>query len=81
MNLGFSPRKDAQQPPPGTKSGANGTEEPRTCQGGSWFECENQVLGETLPIVGTGLSLTYRSDRVRGRSSAYTVRVLSLIHI
>jgi hypothetical protein len=34
---------------------------------GSIIECENQVLGETIPLTGTTLSLNYRSNR----SAAY----------
>jgi RHS repeat-associated protein len=37
------------------------------CQGGSIIECENQLLGESLPIVGTPYHLTYRAVR----SAAY----------
>jgi RHS repeat-associated protein len=33
---------------------------------GSVIECSNQVLGEDLELVGTGLGLHYRSDRMRG---------------
>jgi RHS repeat-associated protein len=36
---------------------------------GSIVECENQVLGETLPIAGTSTTLNYRSSRVAGRKS------------
>jgi hypothetical protein len=36
---------------------------------GSIVECENQVLGESLPITGTPFSLNYRSSRVPGRKS------------
>ena len=37
-----------------------------TCANGSIIECENQVLGQALPLPGTGMSLIYRSNRVRG---------------
>lgn len=40
---------------------------------GSIIECENQILGESLPIVGSNLSLNYASDRVSGRKSASTL--------
>ncbi|MBF0604345.1 MAG: hypothetical protein HQL07_11730, partial [Nitrospirae bacterium] len=36
------------------------------CQGGSVIECENQVLGESIPIAGTPFSLNYRSNRSPG---------------
>jgi len=44
-------------------------------RGGSIIECENQVLGETLPLVGTPFGLHYRSDRVPGREAAFQVEV------
>ena len=39
---------------------------------GSILECENQVLGESLSIVGTPYSLNYRSDREPGRIASQT---------
>ncbi|MCK5179837.1 MAG: hypothetical protein KAR32_09930, partial [Candidatus Omnitrophica bacterium] len=35
-----------------------------TCSVGSIIECENQVLGESVDVIGTPFSLSYRSDRV-----------------
>ncbi|MBI3414179.1 MAG: hypothetical protein HY043_02475 [Verrucomicrobia bacterium] len=34
---------------------------------GSIIECENQVLGDSISIIGTPYTLNYRSDRVPGR--------------
>ena len=45
------------------------------CHNGSVVECENQVLGETLPIVGTPFTLNYRSDRVPGLVASRTIRL------
>ena len=42
---------------------------------GSIIECENQTLGERVDVVGTNLSLNYRSDRVRGRLANRSLRV------
>jgi RHS repeat-associated protein len=42
---------------------------------GSIIECQNQTLGESLGVTGTGMTLDYRSDRVPGRQSAYTIEV------
>ena len=46
---------------------------PNTCHGnssgGSVIGCDDQTLGEDVPIVGTGLSLHYVSDRVPGRTA------------
>jgi len=44
-----------------------------TCS--SIIECENQTLGEFIPVVGTGLNLNYRSDRVLGRKAADTLTI------
>jgi RHS repeat-associated protein len=45
------------------------------CQTGSTIDCQNQVLGEAIPVVGTGLALHYSSDRVIGRAADRTIRV------
>lgn len=42
-----------------------------TCH--SIIECENQTLGETIPLNGSAFTLNYRSDRAFGRSSQRTV--------
>jgi RHS repeat-associated protein len=48
----------------------------RSCtSGGSVIECENQILGEDLPLVGSEQQLHYRSDRVPGRVAARTVDI------
>ncbi len=48
----------------------------RSCtSGGSVIECENQILGEDLPLVGSEQLLHYRSDRVPGRAVARTVDI------
>jgi len=48
-----------------------------TCVNGSIIECENQVLGESLPVTGTPFSLNYRSNRVEGLNSNQVVIPLS----
>jgi RHS repeat-associated protein len=42
---------------------------------GSIIECQNQILGEEIPIAGTNLGLHYRSDRVPGYTSSYTIEI------
>ncbi|HRF45541.1 MAG TPA: PKD domain-containing protein, partial [Candidatus Competibacteraceae bacterium] len=42
---------------------------------GSIIGCENQTLGEHIPLVGMGLMLNYRSDRVPGRISAHSLNI------
>lgn len=44
-------------------------------QCGSIIECQNQVLGESLPVAGTGWALNYRTSRVLGDKMAYTIRL------
>jgi len=42
---------------------------------GSIIECENQILGEDIGVVGTGFGLHYQSDRVPGYKSAYRLEI------
>jgi len=42
---------------------------------GSIIECQNQVLGESVPIAGTLFTSNYRSSNVSGRKSDYTLRI------
>jgi RHS repeat-associated protein len=42
---------------------------------GSIIECENQVLGEVVPLAGTGLNLNYRSNRAEGYKATRRMRV------
>lgn len=44
-------------------------------QGGSVIECENQTIGETIPVVGSPYTLNYRSDRMPDRKAAYTLDI------
>lgn len=53
------------------------TEDNPECTGGSIIECQNQILRESLPINGTGLTLNYASNRVLGRQAGNTA-VISL---
>ncbi len=43
---------------------------------GSIIYCESQSLGETLPLVGTGSALNYRSDRSPGRLAVLDVPLI-----
>jgi RHS repeat-associated protein len=51
---------DPTQPPPPNADPCGST------QSGSKIECQNQVLGEEVPIVGTPFRLHYQSDRMPG---------------
>ncbi|MGH8264848.1 MAG: IPT/TIG domain-containing protein, partial [Steroidobacteraceae bacterium] len=48
---------------------------------GSIIECENQTLGEEVPITGTPFSLHYESDRMAGRDTRFAVRVPLTPHV
>jgi RHS repeat-associated protein len=50
-------------------------EEKPSCEEGSVIDCENQVLGEEIALVGTSQSLHYRSNRMPGRRVADTMRI------
>jgi RHS repeat-associated protein len=45
------------------------------CAQGSIIECQNQVLGERVPIVGTGMTLNYRSSRAFGYASTLHIKL------
>ena len=42
---------------------------------GSFIECENQILGESVGVSGAPFGLHYRSDRVPGRRDAFHFEV------
>jgi len=42
---------------------------------GSIVRCQDQVLGESLPLVGAPYHLSYSSDRTPGFKSAYTLKI------
>lgn len=44
-------------------------------QPGSIIECENQILGEAVGVVGTPFGLSYQSERVPGRKVAYQLDI------
>jgi RHS repeat-associated protein len=76
LNWPYGLPEDADKPSP---------EEPKTkdddnpddpCeQAGCIIEAESQVLGESLAVTGTPFSLNYRSNRVPGRQSLYTLEI------
>ena len=76
INWPVSPPPDAQRPnPPEPKTLDDDIPDKRCEQAGCIIEAESQVLGERLPIIGTPLSLNYRSHRVVGRKTAYTLNI------
>src|SRR5262249_28833545 len=72
INWGYSPPPDAK--PPGQPAPAV-TSLDDTClrPGNSVIECENQVLGESVPVTGTHFRLHYVSDSVLGHLNQITV--------
>src|SRR5690606_29523834 len=71
LNWGVQPPEDAE-----SCSGC-GVDPPLECSStehGSIIECETQVLGERVPVAGTGLTLNWRSSRVVGGPS-YRLKV------
>ena len=42
---------------------------------GSIIEIPNQTLGEEIDVVGTGMTLNYRSDRTPGRRASYQIDI------
>jgi RHS repeat-associated protein len=54
-------------------SGNDNVDDPCSKTGGSSIGCQNQSLGEDVPVIGTGFFLHYEGDRAPGRSGANTV--------
>ena len=73
-NWPYGPPDDAlppKQPEPETDD-----PEDEPCEAaGSIIECQNQTLGESLPIAGTPYTINYRSDRVPGRKGNRSIEV------
>jgi YD repeat-containing protein len=82
LNWGWVPPDGALPPNPDTPKVEPGPPEHRPCQAnsdgqpiGSLIECQNQTLGEDLPLVGTSLRLHYRSDRLPGHRAAQQITI------
>ncbi|MEO8133023.1 MAG: RHS repeat-associated core domain-containing protein [Betaproteobacteria bacterium] len=73
-NWAFGPPDDAVKPAdlPDTDEAVG---DPCIQTGSSIIECENQILGETIGVVGTRFGLHYKSDRAPGRKTAYTLEI------
>ncbi len=71
-NWPYGPPLDAVPPPDqDTKPEVDNPEE----ECGSIIGCEDQTLGEALPIAGTPLMLHHKSDRTPGRRGKYSLSV------
>ncbi|MBI2390262.1 MAG: hypothetical protein HYV09_11795 [Deltaproteobacteria bacterium] len=71
----FAIRAIAGALPPGLISFFSGDTTKPSCRAGSIIECENQTLGEVLPIAGTPFSLRYSSARQPGRWREFVASV------
>lgn len=70
-NFPYGPPDDAENPDAPDPEMPDEEDEEDPCEkSGSVIECQNQVLGETVSIVGTPFTLNYRSDRVPGSNKA-----------
>jgi RHS repeat-associated protein len=75
FNWPFAPPDDAEPPSLQEEPETEEPEEEACEQPGSIIECQNQVLGEELPVAGTPFSLVYRSDRVPGHKTSRSLRI------
>jgi RHS repeat-associated protein len=82
-NWAIDPPDDAVPPEPDPKGpepcndkccGSKGGP-PDAVNHASTIGCCEQVLGETIPVAGTDLSLHYASNRVKGRRNDYRIEV------
>jgi RHS repeat-associated protein len=76
-NWFYGPPDDARPPPKPRKKKKKNKEKPdEECN--SIIECQNQVLGEKLPLEGTPFSFNYRSNRVRGwlKNNQYVISLV-----
>jgi hypothetical protein len=73
FNWPYGPPPDAISPP-GKNPNKPVLDNPNN-QCGSIIGCEDQTLGESLPVAGTPWRLHYRSDRTPGREDAYTLTI------
>ncbi|MGH8614615.1 MAG: hypothetical protein ACREYF_21960, partial [Gammaproteobacteria bacterium] len=77
-NWPYGPPEDAEPPPPEEPESEDedqpDPEDSDECEGCS-IEAQSQTLGEEIAITGTPFKLHYRSDRVPGDKSAYTLAI------
>ena len=77
-NYPYSPPDDAEEPrvPEPTEDEPEVPEEDKCKEEGSSFiKPQDQVLGESVQIVGTGMELVYVSNRVPGRTGAFSTNI------
>lgn len=74
-NWPYAPPLDAEPPKQPEPEPDDERDENSDCQGGSIIDCQNQALGETIPLTGTSLALHYQSERTEGRVAALRLPV------
>lgn len=79
-NWPYGPPADARPPEIANPTGDDPLDDPN-CSEGSIIECENQVVGQKVALVGMPFNLHYRSSRVPGRTVArkLTIPVSALV--
>ncbi len=79
FNFPFGPCADCKPPgdldPRTVKAPGNTLQDGAMCTSGSVIQCENQVVGESVLVLGTGMRLAYASDRVPGRTSEKNIEI------
>ncbi|MFM8330275.1 MAG: RHS repeat-associated core domain-containing protein, partial [Candidatus Methylumidiphilus sp.] len=75
LNWPFGPPADATPPNPPEPPKPEQKPSDPDCSTGSIIQCQNQALGENIPVNGTPFNLHYQSDRMPGRKSAYAVDI------
>src|SRR3989338_708550 len=73
-NWPYGPPEDAVTPKQPQPKIEKPTDDPTT-KCGSFIECQNQILGESVNITGTPFSLHYQSDRVPGRKGGNVIEI------
>jgi RHS repeat-associated protein len=74
-NWPYFPPADATSPNQLEPQPVDQPEDKPDCQSGSIIVCQNQSLGEAVPIVGSPFTLDYVSDRVPGRLSGRSITI------
>ncbi len=74
-NYGVSPVPGAEQPQQNVAAANTTPIDKPDCANGSIVDCQNQILGEALPVVGTSHGLHYSSDRSLGYITADTINI------
>ncbi len=77
FNWPYGPPANAESPQVASPVNPDGEnkQDDSDCQENSIIDCQNQALGERVDVVGAPFTLNYKSDRVPGRTAAYTLEI------